>query len=239
MKTALRPCLVPCLLLLLAPALYGQTPSASEVLGRSMAYHDPHGVWGSYKGEFAVVAQYPERSERVSRIYMDQPASAFEIHMERDGVEKTLALTAGECRLTYQGKSEFSEEVAEKERLTCDRARMWRDYYTYLYGLPMKLKDPGTHLDPEVQHKTFKGKAYLALKVTYDAEVGKDTWYFYLDPETYAMEVYQFFHDESKNDGEYILLEGEVTLGGMRLPAKRSWYTNQENRFLGTDLLRL
>ena len=29
----------------------------------------------------------------------------------------------------------------------------------YLYGLPMKLNDPGTILDPIVKRKKFKGKA--------------------------------------------------------------------------------
>ena len=68
----------------------------------------------------------------------------------------------------------------------------------------MKLKDKGTVIHEKVKAKKFKGKDYLVLKVTYDENVGKDTWYFYFNPKTYAMEVYQFFKDESKNDGEYI-----------------------------------
>jgi hypothetical protein len=76
------------------------------------------------------------------------------------------------------------------------------------------------------------------LKVTYDPEKGSDTWYFYFDPKTYALAAYQFYHDPAKNDGEYILLEGEAEVGSMRLPKRRSWFTNKEDRFLGTDLLR-
>lgn len=40
----------------------------------------------------------------------------------------------------------------------------------------------------KVERKKFKGKAYLVLKATYNVSVGKDTWYFYFDPKTYAME---------------------------------------------------
>ena len=65
-----------------------------------------------------------------------------------------------------------------------NRGSMMKDYYTYLYGLPMKLKDPGTIVDPKVTKKRFKGKRYLVLKVSYDQEVGKDTWYFYFDQST-------------------------------------------------------
>ena len=107
-----------------------------------------------------------------------------------------------------------------------------KNYYTYLYGLPMKLKDPGTILDSKVQTKPFEGKEYLVLKVNYEEGVGKDVWYFYFDPNTFAMEVYQFYHDESKNDGEYILLEGLEEINDIKMPKTRVWYVNSDDIFI-------
>jgi hypothetical protein len=101
----------------------------------------------------------------------------------------------------------------------------------------MKLKDAGTIIDPIVQRKTFKAKEYLVLKVTYDEGVGSDTWYFYFDPKTYAMEVYQFFKDEAKNDGEYILLSELQVINEIKIPKVRAWYYNKNNGYLGTDKL--
>ena len=75
------------------------------------------------------------------------------------------------------------------------------------------------------------------MKVTYKKEVGNDIWYFYFDPSTYAMEVYQFFHDESKNDGEYILLSGMETINGIKMPKNRAWYYNKDDKYLATDVL--
>jgi len=115
---------------------------------------------------------------------------------------------------------------------------MYRDYYSYLYGLPMKLRDPGTRISPKVEKRSFHGKEYWVLEVRYEPEVGQDLWYFYFNPDTYALEAYQFYHDKDKNDGEYILLEGEDRLGGMRLPKIRTWYTNKEEKLLGTDTLQ-
>ena len=103
----------------------------------------------------------------------------------------------------------------------------------------MKLKDEGTIIQDKVEKKTFKGKQYLVLKATYKKEVAKDTWYFYFNPKTYAMEVYQFFHDVSKNDGEYILLTEEEIINGIKMPKTRAWYTNKEQKLLGTDILKL
>ena len=52
------------------------------------------------------------------------------------------------------------------------------------------------------------------------------------------MEVYQFFHDETKNDGEYILLSGIEIIDGIKMPKVRAWYTNKEEKYLGTDTLK-
>lgn len=110
-----------------------------------------------------------------------------------------------------------------------------KDYYQYLWALPMKLKDPGTIIDPNVHARDFFGQELLEVRVTYDQEVGNDIWYFYFHPDTYALSGYRFYHDESKNDGEYILIEGEKQVNGMKIPARRHWYTHTDRRLLGTD----
>ncbi|UCE70468.1 MAG: hypothetical protein JSW57_06175 [Flavobacteriaceae bacterium] len=224
--------------LLLSFVVQAQNPTAEEILSRSIGYHDPNGVWGSYQGSFVVVMETPGQTPRYSEITMDQPADRFRLHVRRGETKKTYEWNAGTCHLSFDGKTEFSDAIAQEHRLTCDRAEMYRDYYSYLYGLPMKLRDPGTRLGPEVKRQTFHGTEYWVLEVQYDPEVGQDLWYFYFNPETYALEAYQFYHDKAKNDGEYILLEGEHRLGGMRLPRIRTWYTNKEEKLLGTDTLQ-
>ena len=73
--------------------------------------------------------------------------------------------------------------------------------------------------------------------MTYEAEVGEDIWYFYFDPANYAMIGYRFYHDESKNDGEYITLDGETIVNKIRFPQTRKWYINADDTFLGADIL--
>ena len=106
----------------------------------------------------------------------------------------------------------------------------------------MKLKDPGTYVDPVVSEVIFKGKTYLRLKVTYEETVGTDIWFFYFDPTTYAMEIYQFYkgdpEDKGKDTGEYILLSDEVEISGIKMPKDRAWYYNKGDKYLGTDLLQ-
>ena len=156
----------------------------------------------------------------------------------RDTISTEYTLDKGKCGIKFGGKSDFDEATAKAHRLSCERANMYKNYYTYLYGLPMKLRDEGTIIHDTVEMKTFMGKRYLVLKVTYEDPVGGDTWYFYFNPENYAMEVYQFFHDEAKNDGEYIILTEEETVNDIKMPKNRAWYYNSDDKYLGTDILR-
>ncbi|RIV35137.1 hypothetical protein D2V08_07170 [Flagellimonas lutimaris] len=216
---------------------HSQSLSADEVLENAIAFHDPNGNWANLNANLKVVMETPNRPERTSIIAVDFPNQEFTLDVEQADNSYTYKINGESCEITLNGSKDISGEDTEKFRLNCERGNFMKDYYTYLYGLPMKLKDPGTHLDPKVQKKTFKGKEYLVLNVTYDSEVGTDEWYFYFDPATYAMEVYQFYHDESKNDGEYILLEGLEEINGIKMPKTRAWYVNKDDKYLGTDTL--
>lgn len=225
------------LISLLPISIIGQELTGQQLLDKAIAFHDPQGAWQYFHGALDITMSMPDGKERVSEIVMNLPNQYFKATSTKDGVKLEQSVSKGICALALNGSSNISETDAKTHRLTCERAKMYKNYYTYLYGLPMKLKDEGTIVDQKVRTKTFKNKQYLVLKVTYDEEVGEDIWYFYFDPQTYAMEVYQFFHDETINDGEYILLSGLETVSGIKMPKNRAWYYNKDDEHLGTDVL--
>lgn len=214
-----------------------QELTGQELLAKAIQYHDPNGNWATFNGSLQITMETPKNPNRVSMININLPKEYFYVKATR--AEKTTEYTVekNDCKITFNGQTELSEAIKKENNLSCERANLFKNYYTYLYGLPMKLKDEGTIIDSKVQRKTFKGKEYLVLKATYKESVGKDTWYFYFDPKTYAMEVYQFFKDESKNDGEYILLTEETVINGIKMPKNRAWYYNKDGGYLGTDIL--
>lgn len=222
---------------LIINSLFGQDLAPNQLLNKAIAYHDPQGNWADFKGQLFITMKTPNSSDRLSEITMDLPKHYFKLVTKKDNTTIEQIINKGVCKLLLNGSETVSEDEIAKHRLTCDRTQTMRNYYTYLYGLPMKLKDPGTLLDRKVYRKTFKGKIYDVLKVTYDEAVGKDTWYFYFDPATYALEVYQFYHDEEKNDGEYIILNGLEEINGIKMPKIRAWYYNKDDKYLGTDTL--
>lgn len=229
----------PFLFLFLFSVFFNQAQdiSGSELLERAISFHDPNGNWNSFKGTMLIEMETPNSSLRSTLVAIDLQGNYFKTTVKKDEYTIESELDNGECSLKWNGSSTIPEKIKDSLRISCDRAKMMKDYYTYLYGLPMKLKDPGTLIENKVTKKSFKGKEYLVLKVGYKKEVGSDTWYFYFDPNTYAMEVYQFFHDETKNDGEYILLSDMTTFNGIKIPKTRAWYYNKDNKYLGTDNL--
>jgi len=217
---------------------YSQDITGNELLDKAINYHDPSGNWDTFNGTFNVTMEIPNKPNRETEIKINLPKEYFYSKATRDTTTTEFILEKDNCKIVYNGTSDFSEEIAKEKRLSCDRATMYKNYYTYLYGLPMKLKDPGTIIDEKVALKRFKGKEYLVLKATYEEGIGKDIWYFYFNPTTFAMEVYQFFHEEAKNDGEYILLTDEVIINDIKMPKNRAWYTNKEDQLLGTDIIK-
>jgi len=209
--------------------------TAQEIIEKSIAYHDPNSNWSTFDGEFKVMMSMPEKLDRLSSISINLPEEKFSL----------VATTVGESTSYYVKKDSVSvvksgeilDDVPTKDR---ERALMMKDYYTYLYGLPMKLTDSGTIVDDQVEKVWFWNINAYKVKVTYTPEVGSDVWYFYFDPETFALKAYQFFKTDEKGDlledsGEYILISNPKEINGIKIPAERYWYYNKDTRFLALD----
>lgn len=223
-------------LLCTSEIIRAQEPSASEILENAISYHDPNGSWERFNSTFRVTMTTPNNPKRVSDITINLPGENFNLKAVQNGKETRYTLDKEKCTTNIVDTLQPADA-----RKPCETAKLYKNYYTYLYGLPMKLKDHGTQISDEVKRVTFNGKEYLQLKVTYDEAVGSDVWFFYFDPKTYAMEVYQFFKGDpkgsGKDTGEYILLSEEATVQGIKMPKVRAWHYNKDDNYLGTDTI--
>jgi hypothetical protein len=219
----------------LSNTVNAQELTGSELLEKAIKYHDPYNHWSHFNGNLNITMTMPEGAPRVSNVAINLPKEYFSVTAMRDTTSTTYTLQ----------KSIFTTSIKEApeegERTPCETAALYKNYYTYLYGLPMKLKDDGTHISEVVERTSFKGKEYLVLKASYDKAVGSDVWCFYFNTETYAMEIYQFFKTENgvmkKDSGEYILLSEVTSINEIKFPKIRAWYYNTDDKYLGTDTL--
>lgn len=202
-----------------------------------MDYHDPDGLLKSGKIILDLSETRPNGSDRKTMVELDDAKGYAKIVTSADGTTKEMRLKKGKSKFKLNGKRRISAADKEKHRLTADRLTFMKNYYRYLWLLPMTLEDEGTIVGSDYNIVDFFGKTCIEIKVTYDPKVGEDIWYIYFNPESYAMEGYRFYHDEKANDGEYILLSGSTSYKSLKVPAAREWYTHKEGKLLGTDTL--
>lgn len=210
--------------------------SGAALLEKSMAYHDPGDLWGRSIHRFLLCETRPGAQDRFTAIELNNPAGRFSMRTERDGRVIEASVQGDGCTATINGSHSFSDSLRTRYRLTCDGIRWLRGYYGYLLGQPIKLSDPGTQLHG-VEETLFVGREVQALKVSYDEGIGEDTWYYYFDRSIHSLVGTRFYHDERANDGEYIVFKEEITADGVRLPKRRTWYTNAEDKLLGADII--
>jgi Family of unknown function (DUF6503) len=225
------------LIALIIPVLSFAQQTAEELIAASIQFHDPGNNWSKTKAMFNFSDTRPGKEARPATLYLNNTTSTLCVMREQEGSRVTRHTEHDNFTYDVNGNFKPSEEEIEQYNLNEKRTTMMRNYYLYLWGLPMKLTDPGTRVDPMIYDKKFDGKVTKAVRVTYDEEVGKDIWYFYFDPGTSEMVGYQFYYDEAKNDGEYILISDLINVNGMKIPKNRTWYTNADSTLLGTDHL--
>lgn len=214
-----------------------QSISPLEIINKSIKYHDPEGKLLKNNVELYLTETRPNGNDRKSEISFNIKKEKFRLKQNREEHEIVSSYDSGKVTFQFDGQKEYSKEVEEKFKLNGERVQILRSYYQYLWLMPVKLLDLGTNFNPSVKKVDFFGRESFEIRVTYDPDVGSDVWYFYFNPTTYALQGYRFYHDEEKNDGEYIILEDEVIHEKVRLPKNRKWYTNKDDKFLGADIL--
>jgi Family of unknown function (DUF6503) len=215
-----------------------QSFASVDVVARSLALHDPAGIWYQRAHRLQLRETRPDAEDRLTEVVLDYPADLFVMTTVRDNRRIELRLhDEGGCVATLDGSTEIAEADRKKYRMDCEGIAWWRGYQEYLYGLPMKIRDAGASLAAEAEAATFNGRNALSVRVTYDPTVGSDVWYFYFDPASYALVGARFYHDESKNDGEYLVFEEQISAGDITLPRIRTWYYNSDDRYLAKDIV--
>ncbi len=214
-------------------------PTASELVSGSRAHHDPQGVWES--GDFVLSLRFEtsDGNESLQTVRIDNGRGRFVMERDLDGrgLQATLE-SDGSCVFHLDGEEVPAEAplLLEKE-WTAERVGRYRDYYRFLWGQPMNLSEPGRLEGAQVTSATFQNRAVLTLRVQFEPPVGTDLWYFHFQPGSKALVGYEFYDDDTKRRGEYIVFEGEEEGAGLVLPARRTWYQAWDDVMLGVDAL--
>lgn len=214
------------------PAGAAEPSPARALIERSIAYHDPGGVWWSSVRTIELRQPRAEGSERRTTFALRPDAVHFEMAIREGAVTVAGQLLDDTCAVDpVRDTGSSSGRVI----LDCERLLLYRSYYGYLFNLPMNLLDGGATVEPRPFETTFMDRPVRAVRVSYGE--GEPQWEHYFDPKTGALVGCRFARDPEWKSGEYIACEGEIESGGVRLPRERAWYYNKDDKWLGTDVI--
>ena len=121
--------------------LFSQELTGKDLLEKTINFHDPKNNWTDFQDSFTVKMITADEKIRESLIEIDLYNELFSMSVTKDHNKTFTVIDKSECKIIFNGSESFSKEDEKKHRLTCKNAFKMRDYYTYLYGLPMKLKE--------------------------------------------------------------------------------------------------
>jgi hypothetical protein len=211
--------------------------TGTQLLDKCISFHDPKGNWPRLHQKFYFHAKEPQDTAIYEELFLDNRVSFFGHISRPDGklIEKGILDTVYFSRIN--GDTSMTQEDRKKYRLSKRAIASARNSYVFLYGLPMKLKDKGVKVYPDVKIDTFNNKKYYVLKADFERGKGNDTYYIFIDQKTFAMEGYKFNHNRKPNDGEFIICKGLINAQGIKIPQYRTWYSNESNEYIATDIV--
>ncbi len=190
-----------------------------DILQKSIAYHDPDALWQVFDYRLQVDTELADSSIVKTVVEIDNGSAYFRYIQEE--VNTDIAIRQDSC-FAFDGNP-----------IDCEATKTTRNYWLFLWGLPMKLMDEGTSVDSVFTEEKFEGVDCYKIRVPY----AKDIWYFFIEKKTFALRGKTFYVDEERHLGEKMILTGEVNLDGLRLPKERKWVNTHDSLYVATDKL--
>jgi Family of unknown function (DUF6503) len=229
-----------CVYILAQGLVFGQnypTLSGKELLSKTIAFHDPQGNWSKFHQKLFFHAKEPQDTAIYEQVFLDNRFSFFGHRSTIEGKLVEKGIMDSTYFSSINGDTAMTLEARKKNRLMPKAIKMARNSYLFLYGLPMKMQDKGIIIADEVKVDTFNKKNYYVLKADFEKGIGNDSWYLYINPTTFEMEGYRFYHNRKPNDGEFIICQGLLNVQGMKIPQTRIWYSNMNGEYIATDIV--
>jgi len=210
--------------------------TGADILTKSISYHDPQNHWDTFEGTLYLKGKLPIGKETYTVITFNNSFDFYQATRKINGRMITSGVREGSCFAQIDGDPQLSSDLVEKYHLECEEVLSMRNYHTHMIGIPMQLHNSSTTIHERIHTVSFQGRSHYQVKVSTDPALGAQTWYFYINPQTYAVAGYRFERLGDEDSGEYVVLSDEINIEGLHIPKTRKWYTN-DDVYLGTDEL--
>ncbi len=207
---------------------------AEQLLSQSIAYHDPQGNWSKLKSSVDVNTELrmdsiPELSQR--HIHFNNLKGEFALNWDSKKIGLSGVINSDTCYVNPNKEISKEERNEIAANLGCERISMYKDYYHYLLGIPMKLMEDKAIITDSILQRTHDDIKYDVVKINYEPLDQMPSWYFYFDQKDHSLQLCKFTSAEDENEGgEYILYNGETLSNGIKFKKRHIWLYNTPER---------
>ncbi len=205
--------------------------TAMDLIRYSSHLHDPKGNWDQFQSSvhFNTLLWTKDGTTKASSssIGFDLPNRTFMTRDTSMGLQLDGLVTPDTCYVKADQELNTEQEEKLARRMGCESVEFYRDYYSFLIGLPMKLNDTQAIVNDTILERVYAGKSYDVVQVRYEPLDKQPIWYFYFDKEDHSYQLCKFTSREDENKGgEYIIYNQPVKIQGIQLYKQQVWLYN-------------
>ena len=194
--------------------------SSDEIILKSISFHDPNSQWNTFydtmnfESSFSFNDSIPEDLE----LTFNNKESYFKYFNHDRKVE--IEYRPNSCN-------------ASPNNSLCGNYSWTYGFYPYIWGLPMKLNDPGIKPEKGFKKTVLNSDSVWEIQVNYEAE----NFWFYFDEKDYQLKGFKFIKNDSTNHAEIVILKDLKEVNGIKFPKHRTWL-NLDSTLIGTNELK-
>lgn len=180
--------------------------SAQEIIDKAIKFHDPNNQWNSLNAKFLFESSFS---------FNDSVPE--ELHLSINNPQNQFTYKNLDRKVEIYYDNDSCEVISADG--SCGGYSWTKNFYPYIWGLPMKLKDPGVTPESTWKKDTINGFNVYQVLVNYEAENFK----FYFDQKDYQLRAFEFLKNDDSGKGEIIFLKDLFEFNGIKFPAYRKW----------------
>lgn len=207
------------------------TFTAMDVLEKTIKYHDPNGLWNTYKGKLFEVTVFANNYVVKENIEIDKPNDFYlstcfqEFGVLKRGIEK------GKNIFSLDGKDSIPDYIKNNWGLSDERIKIFKAEHHSHFGLPMELKKSGMVLDENVQEVEFDGRKCYALSFSGKSGQVENKYYegdliLYVDSDNYCMRGTSWTANGNKG---FSVFAGEFEINKIKIVLTKCVFSEQGN----------
>lgn len=192
--------------------------TAQDIVDASIKFHDPENKWSALNADFVFESKF-ETNDSVPE----------ELHININVPENGFQYTNLDRKIDITYNQDSCEVL--KGTGTCGGFRWTKNFYTYVWGLPMKLKDSATVVKPKYTLDTIQNIPLYVISVPYE----KENFKFYFDQKSFEIKFFGFVKNGGLSKGEFIRLSGLYEYEGIKFPKHKRWEDLFNPELIGTN----